>query len=92
MEDFWEAVYMTLNGFYVGKDAVSGVENAFSRGSYCEQRYASLSGARDRLCKRLGVLEEDEDIEIILDESMRITEELCRRMYEYGVMFHDRRE
>lgn len=92
MEKFWEDVYMTLNGFYVGRDAVPGVQNAFSVGSYCEQRYASLAEARDRLLVRLGVPEEDEDIEIILVESMRITDELCRKMYEYGALFQGRKE
>lgn len=92
MEEFWEEAYMTLNGFYTGKDAVPGVDNAFAIGSYCEQRYASLAEARDRLCERLGVLDEDEDIETILVESMRITEELCKKMYEYGAKFHGRKE
>lgn len=43
------------------------VEDEFEEGKVCEQAYAEIMNAYQRLCQRLGVKgEEDEDIERLL--------------------------
>ena len=43
--------------------------------------------AYQRLCQRLGVDgEEDKDIEVIINNYELITEYLCMKMFDYGVL------
>ena len=65
----------------------AGVENAFAEGSYCASCYHEISEAYERLRDRLGVVDEDEDVEIIIGAFENIQQELCCRMYSYGVQF-----
>ena len=46
--------------------------------------YSNASDAYMRLCQRLGVEDEDEDVEIIFDSFMNITKILCLKMFFYG--------
>lgn len=64
------------------------VENEFTEGKLCDKAYSEIFEANRRLCKKLGV-EEDEDIETIIENFDRIAEHLCMRMYEYGCKFSD---
>lgn len=85
-KDEWvEAVYDTLCGVLIVP--VEGVENAFAEGSVCAKEYEEVMNAYGRLCKRLGVKNEDDDVEIIINSLRSITNELCFRMYTYGVRF-----
>ena len=64
-----------------------GVEDAFKDGSYCASRYHEIWEAYKHLRERLGVVDEDRDIEIIIQAFEDIQQELCYRMYHYGAMF-----
>ena len=46
--------------------------------------YAEILEAYQRICQRLGVGEEDGDVEIIINNFNVIMECLCRKMYDYG--------
>lgn len=82
MTDHMEDIYLTLQGETL--EPVPGVENAFAPGMPCEGYYQEIQEAYRRLRLRLGVQEEDTDVEAILSASMSITDILCRKMYEYG--------
>lgn len=80
-----EEVYFTLQG--ESCEPIPGVEDAFAEGSVCDKCYSEMLGAYARLCDRLGVPDEDEDVEIIIDSLRTITDELCYRMFFYGAQF-----
>jgi len=64
-----------------------GVENAFADDAYCMKKYRQMRDAYDRLCDRLGVEDEDEDVECIIGCFMDMERELCRLMFGYGQKF-----
>ena len=64
-----------------------GVEYAFTDGSYCTQKNIQIYEAYARLRKRLGVTEDDDDVEEIIYAFLCIQKEMCYRMYQYGAKF-----
>lgn len=62
------------------------VENEFEVGKPCCEAYNSIYITNQKLCDRLGV-EEDGDIEFIIDCFFSITEHMCMKMFDYGVLF-----
>ena len=88
MTDRWiENVYLTLTGHYTKNGGVPGVENAFAPGSFCMEQYMQMHAAYERLCERLGVEDEDEDVEIIIRAFMYMEREVSMKMYRYGAKF-----
>lgn len=83
-----QEVYETLTGHILPLYAVPGVEDAFGEGSECMALYEQMLEAYERLRKRLGVINEDPDIEIIIDNLLRIERIISFKMYEYGARFH----
>ena len=77
-----EEVYFTLLG--EACEPVPGVENAFTDGTICDRCYNEMLDAYARLRDRLGVQDEDADVEIIINSLRKITDELCYRMFYYG--------
>lgn len=75
-----EFVYESLIGELV--DPIKNVPNAFEPGSYCETRYRRVLEAYERLRGRLGVADEDPDVEIIIDSLLEIQRKLCMEMYD----------
>ena len=71
-----EEVYFTLLG--EACEPVSGVENAFADGSVCDRCYSEMLDAYERLRDRLGVAEEDADVEIIKEARNMMVELVCR--------------
>lgn len=86
-ERFVDLVYNTLAGQLVEEYRIPGVENAFGEGSYCMKRYSDMLDAYGRLCERLGVVDEDDDVEIIIHALMDIEREMSMKMYHYGAKF-----
>ena len=80
----FEDVYLTVCGEVHGAYAVPGVENAYATGSPCDLLYEEMSQAYERLRDRLGVIDEDPDVEIIINNLMRIQQILCEKMFFYG--------
>ena len=75
-----EFVYESLIGELV--DPIKDVPNAFEPGSYCETRYRQVLEAYERLRGRLGVADEDPDVEIIIDSLLEIQRKLCVEMFD----------
>jgi hypothetical protein len=75
-----ELVYESLIGELV--DPIKDVPNAFEPGSYCETRYRQVLEAYERLRGRLGVTDEDPDVEIIIDSLLEIQRKLCMEMFD----------
>ena len=85
--ELWEQVYESLTCHVADPWRMPGVINAFSDNSYCMGQYRKMRDAYDRLCDRLGVEDEDADIEIIIACYMGIQRELCHLMFTYGRQF-----
>ena len=77
-----EEVYFTLLG--ESCEPIPGVENAFADGTVCDKCYNEMLDAYARLRDRLGVQDEDADVEIIINSLRKITDELCHQMFFYG--------
>ena len=86
-EDFARKVYNTLNGYYEPALRIPGVENAFGTGELCLELYGQALDAYLRICERLGVGEDDADVEVIFNSFLEMSEILGLRMYHYGVIF-----
>lgn len=86
-EEFLEAVYESMTGALLPKYRIPGVEDAYMEGGKCDRLYSRVYDAARRLEARLGLQEEDEDVDEIIQCMMAIQEELCYRMYGYGAKF-----
>lgn len=64
--------YQTMTAGVVEGFRMPGVEYAFADGQYCMEKYAQMRDAYDRLCERLGVRDEDRDVEEIIQSLMDI--------------------
>lgn len=85
--ELWEQVYENLTCHVLEPWRMPGVEDAFANGSYCMKLYGQMRDAYDRLCDRLGVVDEDADVECMIRCFMGIERELCRLMFGYGQQF-----
>ena len=61
---FEEYIYDSLQGLLINPHPE--VKDLFQEGMPCEQWYAEMLDAYQRLCDRLGVCNEDDDVEIII--------------------------
>ena len=78
--DIAELVYESLTGDLIVP--IKGVPNAFESRSFCEGKYQEMLDAYARLRDRLGVIDEDADVEIIIDSLLAIQRELCLKMFD----------
>ena len=82
-----EAIYDTLTGELCEEYCVPGVENLFEEGSECMACYGRILEAYGRLCSRLGVKDEDADVEIIVNAFMELERKISFQMFRYGMKF-----
>lgn len=82
--ELWEQVYEAMTCHVSKEYCMPGVEDAFADNAFCMQKYRQMRDAYDRLCERLGVEDEDTDVECIIQCYMEIQRELCKRMFLYG--------
>ncbi|MBQ4092716.1 MAG: hypothetical protein IJN34_08880 [Clostridia bacterium] len=80
-----EYVYDSLQGTLCNPHPQ--VESLYEEGMPCEGWYAEMLAAYGRLCDRLGVADEDDDVEIIITCLRRIEREVAFQMFRYGVQF-----
>ena len=66
---------------------IVGVEDAFAEGGVCEREYEKMREAYACICQRLGVGEEDAELDGMIDSMERICRELCMNMFDYGVKY-----
>ena len=83
----FEDVYYSLLGEMEESSALPNVENAYISGGECDRLYIEIHLACRRLCNRLGVPDEDSDVELILGNFAAIQRILCEKMFGYGQMF-----
>jgi len=83
--DMEEYVYESLQGTIM--DPHPQVESLFEEGTDCDRWYGEVLEAYQRLCHRLGVGDEDEDVEVIITNLNRIQRKTAYRMYYYGAKF-----
>ena len=89
--EFAEQVYNTLTGQYSQSTyGVPGVENTFAPGQPCQLLYRDAFDAYQRICDRLGVIDEDDDLEIIMNALLDIGQITGMHMFHYGVIFSHR--
>ena len=81
---FREWVYDSAMGNMANGYELNGVENLFAEGKECHYLYAEILEAYERLCGRLGVVDEDKDIEVILNNFLRICRIAGLEMYNHG--------
>ena len=89
-QDFKEMVYNTLCGQLEEEFCVPGVENLYEEGKPCMNWYSEMLDAYGRLRERLGVKNEDKDVETMIRCFLSICEEEAYHMYHYGAKFGDR--
>ena len=80
-----EYVYHTLLGEAEEGFCVPGVENLFEEGSVCDCAYEQMLDAYARLRERLGIENEDADVEQIINALRTIERTVSMKMFEYGV-------
>ena len=69
------------------KVAYPPIPFAFAEGEYCMNEYSDMLDAYERLRKRLGVQDEDRDVEDIINAFLNMQRELCFRMFRYGAFY-----
>ena len=87
MEKLSTSIYETLTGNRIEEYCIPGVENAFADGSYCMNLYSEMLDAYARVLERLGIVDEDDDIEIIINNLLSISKYLSCKMFDYGCLF-----
>ena len=78
-------IYLTLIGQMDDAFCVAGVENLFEEGSVCDCAYEQMLDAYARLRERLGIENEDADVEQIINALRTIERTVSMKMFEYGV-------
>lgn len=79
-----QRVYDSLSGVLLKEYCVPGVEDVFMEGKPCAELYRGILKAYERLCSRLGTVDEDVDVEVIINGFMEINRIIGIKMYEYG--------
>lgn len=85
-----EDIYYTLIGVMQEEFCVPGVENLFAEGGECERLYAQVMEAYEHLRRRLGVEDEDADVETIVNSMMSIERIVAMKMFECGMKFSNK--
>lgn len=86
-ERFIDTVYQTVIGELQPDFALQGVEDSFAPGGLCDKAYEEMRCAYNRILERLGIENEDIDLETILHCMTVIQKEIAYQMYRYGVHF-----
>lgn len=84
-----DRIYDTLRGVGARDEWVAGVENLFLQGSECEKDYFEMLDAYMRLCDRLGVQDEDSDVEIMIRCFMNMEKRISHAMFVCGQRFSE---
>ncbi len=83
----FDEIYNTMIGILEKEYELPWVDNAFEEGQHCMRAYEEMRDAYERICERLDVGEEDDDLNIIVDCFESMQRELCRRMFDCGVQY-----
>lgn len=78
----FEDIYETVNGMREKEYCVPWIEDAFAEGKVCDKRYEEMRQAYLRICDRLGVGDEDEDLNTIIRCMESIQKEIAKDIYK----------
>ncbi|MBR5570881.1 MAG: hypothetical protein IKW10_08345 [Oscillospiraceae bacterium] len=82
-----QEILLALQGELIDHPWKDIVPNLFAEGMPCAELYEAVYDANCRLCKRLGDLEEDEDVETIISNLLKIAEMQSIEMFRCGWKF-----
>ncbi len=85
-------VYRTLLGSLIPQYRLPWVEPIFVPGHPCYQAYCDMYDAYDHLLARLGLIDEDEDVEDIVFHLLDYAEILAKEMFRYGRLYERMQE
>lgn len=80
-----EDIYLTMLGQLLNSPWVDLVNNLYEEGSQCERLYGEMFDANVRLVARLGAIDEDEDVEIIINALLEIAKLQSYEMFRCGL-------
>ena len=86
-ESFMELVYLTMQGQLLPEYAIADVEDIFVADGIGNELYTKARIAYSNVCKRLGVKDEDSDLNEIIYYMEALADEMAYRMYRYGAKF-----
>lgn len=87
-----ELIYGLVNGIFdtdeLEEKTFTGlIENEFKEGKPCEKWYDEIYQLKQKLSQRLGIFNEDEDLEYLVECYTKICEYLGMKMFEYGKLY-----
>ena len=86
-EQLPERVYDTLLELLIPEYRVPWVEVIFAPGKPCYEAYFDMQEAYERLCARLGVRDEDADVEIMIQSLLKYGRVSAIEMFKYGRIY-----
>lgn len=84
-----EQVYYSAIGMAVEESRVPSVIDQYGPQGKCHGLYNQMRDAYERVCARLGVDEEDSDLDQIVDLMEDISKEVAFEMFRCGAMFQN---
>ncbi len=92
MEEIADKVYGSILGMLVKEARLPWVENEFEPGKPYHKNYNDMHDAYERLRERLGVEDEDDDVEIMINALLDNEQILCLKMFHYGMEYRKKLE
>ncbi len=86
-EEFMIDVFDTLRGETLPSASVPNVENLYEEGKPYYKCYDDMLTAYERLRDRLGVIDEDDDVEIMINAFLDMERLIAKNMFFYGAHF-----
>ena len=87
IEKDFQIIFDTAMGEVRPQPPFEWVEDIFSSGTQFAQAYEDFAMARNNLCERFSLEEEDEDLELFMNGLLKMEEDLGKRMFFYGVKY-----
>ena len=82
-----EQVYSSINGTLIRECRLPWVKTIFVPGHPPHENYGYMQDAYAHLCERMGDVEEDPDVEVIIDSLLRYAKIIGLEMFKYGRLY-----
>jgi len=92
MEEIATRVYESAIAVLNEELRLPWVENEMQEGKEFYHNYGAMLDAYERLRERLGVEDEDDDVEIIINALLDNEQILCLKMFRYGMEYQKKLE
>ena len=89
-ENFATQVLHTVMGNMISEASIPGIEDIFEEGRIGDELYREVCEAHVRLLEKLGDVDEDADIEIMINNLLELVDVVGLAMYHYGAIFGER--